>query len=221
MTVVSSIKEFMMSELEPTIFIVDGDGEARNSLRRLLESVRWRTETFATASAFLDRYNSEMPGCLILEVRLRDLSGVELHRRLRRDGSRTPVIFLTQYADVATAVDAMRQGAFHFLQKPVREQYFLDQVQAAVAKDLRERTENARRQAAYARLERLSSRERRILAEILAGRTNKQAACRLGVTVKTIEFHRANIMKKSGVDSLAELIYLVFRSGWEPPKNCG
>ncbi|HQG49070.1 MAG TPA: hypothetical protein PK373_08275, partial [Sedimentisphaerales bacterium] len=79
MTVVSSIKEFMMSELEPTIFIVDGDGEARNSLRRLLESVRWRTETFATASAFLDRYNSEMPGCLILEVRLRDLSGVELH----------------------------------------------------------------------------------------------------------------------------------------------
>jgi two-component system response regulator FixJ len=211
----------MMSELEPTIIIVDGDAEVRTSLRRLLESVRLRVEAFATAPAFLDRYNPRTPGCLILEVRLRDLSGVELHRRLRRDGSRTPVIFLTEYADVTTAVDAIRQGAFHFLQKPVNEQYFLDQVHAAVAKDLQDRTEDAKRRAACARFERLSPREWDILAEILAGRTNKEAARRFGVTVKTIEFHRANVMKKAGVDSLAELVCLLLRSGWKPANNRG
>ncbi|MEN6337921.1 MAG: response regulator [Phycisphaerales bacterium] len=202
-----------MSELEPTVFIVDHDVEVQGALRRLLESVRLRVETFATAAAFLEKHGSSRCGCVILEMRLQDMSGVELQRRLRREGCRIPMIFVTDHGDVPTAVQTMREGAFHFLQKPVNEQYLLDQVHAAIERDLADRREEAERRAAGARFGDLSTRERDVLAEIVAGKTNKQMAQQFGVTVKTVEFHRANIMKKVGVDSLVELVCLLLKSG--------
>jgi len=217
----SGVKEHRMSELEPTIFIIDGDAEVRQVLRRLLESVRLRVETCMTTQAFLEKYVSSKPGCVILEVRLPDMSGVELHRRLRRDGNRIPMIFLTEHGDIPTAVGTMREGAFDFLQKPANEQYLLDQVQAAIAQDVRNCRKDAERRAAGARFEGLSARERDVLAEIVAGKTNKQMAHRFGIAVKTVEFHRANIMKKAGVDSLVELVCLLLRSGWKPTGDCG
>jgi len=215
-----------MNELEPTIFVVDHDVEVQGALRRLLESVRLCVEIYATATAFLEEYAPSRCGCVILEVRLQDMSGVELQRRLQREGCRIPMIFVTGHGDVPTAVQIMREGAFHFLQKPVNEQYLLDQVHAAIEKDLRDRREEAERRAAGARFHRLSSRERDVLAEIVAGKTNKQMAQQFGVTVKTVEFHRANIMKKVGADSLVELVCLLLQGGGGPrgtvvnPREC-
>lgn len=205
-----------MSELEPTVFIVDDDIEIQQALTRLLGSMRLHVETFSTARMFLDRYDPSRPGCLILEVRIRDMSGVELCRSLRRKESRIPAIFLTSYGDVAVAVQAMREGAFHFLEKPFNEQYMLDQVQAAIAQDLRNRQEEKNRLAAVVRFESLSARERDVLKEIVAGKTNKQMADHLHVTIKTVEFHRANIMRKVRARSVVELVCLLLKSGWNP-----
>lgn len=205
-----------MNELEPTVFVVDHDVEVQGALRRLLESVRLRVETYANATTFLEKYVSSRCGCVILEVRLQDMSGVELQRRLCREGRRIPIIFVTEHGDVPTAAQTMREGAFHFLQKPVNEQYLLDQVHAAIEKDLMDRREEAEHRAAIARFGGLSSRERDVLAEIVAGKTNKQMAQQFGVTVKTVEFHRANIMKKVGVDSLVELVCLLLKGGGGP-----
>jgi FixJ family two-component response regulator len=210
-----------MEKLGPTVFVIDGDAEVREMLRRLMESVRLHVETYATANAFVQRYDRCRPGCLILEVRLQDVSGVELHRRLRRGGNRIPVIFLTEHGDIPTAVQTMREGAFDFLQKPVNEQYLLDQVQVAILQDLRNRREDAERQAARARFDGLSDRERDVLAEIVAGKTNRQMAQRFGIAVKTVEYHRANIMEKVGVGSLVELVCLLLTSGWKPAGDCG
>ena len=205
-----------MSELEPTVFIVDGDTEVQQVLTRLLASVRLRVETFSTARAFLDRYDPSQAGCLILEVRIRDMSGIELCRSLRRKGLTIPIIFLTAHGDVPMAVQAMREGAFHFLEKPFNEQYLLDQTQAAVTLDLRNRRQERDRQAAIIHFESLSAREREVLQDIVAGQTNKQMAHHFGVAIKTVEFHRANVMKKIGARSVVELVCLLLKSGWNP-----
>ena len=204
-----------MGELEPTAFVVDGDMQVHRSVRRLMESVRLRVETYATTQAFFEARDPARPGCLILEVRMRGMSGIDLFHRLRAEGDRIPVIFLTQHGDVPMAVEAMREGAFHFLQKPFNEQYLLDQTHAAIAQDLRRRREEAERRSASARFESLSAREQEILSEVIAGRTNKTMARQFGVTVKTVEFHRSNIMKKVGAENVAELVCLLLRSGWD------
>ncbi|MEN6576336.1 MAG: response regulator [Phycisphaerales bacterium] len=204
-----------MSELEPTVFIVDSDVEVHREVRRLMESVRLRVETYVTTQAFAERHDPTRPGCLILEVRMIGMSGIELFRRVRKEGNPIPVIFLTEHGDIPMAVQAMREGAFHFLQKPFNAQYLLDQTQAAIARDLRYRREELERQAMIARFENLSAREQEILVQIMAGKTNKAMARQFGVAIKTVEFHRANIMKKAGVENVAELACLLLRSGWD------
>lgn len=203
-----------MSELEPTVFIVDEDTDVQQRLRRILESVRVRVETYSTVGGFMERYDPSRPGCLILEVRMRDMSGMELHRRLRREGNRIPVIFITEHGDLPTAVQAMREGAFHFLEKPFNEQYILDQAQAALAHDCRERRKDAERCALIARFESLSHREQEVLLAVAGGRTNKAMARQFGIALKTVEFHRANVMKKVGAESVVDLVHLLLKSGW-------
>lgn len=204
-----------MPDVEPTVFVVDEDAEVQRRIRGQMESVRLRVEGYTTTGEFAEKHDPSRPGCLILEVRMRGMSGMNLYRRLRREGNRIPVIFLTKHGDVPMAVEAMREGAFHFLEKPFNDQYLLDQVHAAIAQDRRTRREEAEHRAAAARFESLSAREKDVLAEVLAGRTNKAIARRLGVTIKTVEFHRSNIMEKAGVESVAELIYLLVKSGWD------
>jgi FixJ family two-component response regulator len=201
--------------LEPTVFIVDHDMETQRALRRLLESVRLHVETCATTQEFADHHDPSRPGCLILEVRMRGMSGLELFRRLRKEGSQIPVIFYTEHGDVPMAVQVMREGAFHFLEKSCSEQYLLDQTHAAIAWDLRRRRDECERLAASARFDELSTREREVLTEIIAGKTNKQMAYQFGIAVKTVEFHRANIMRKVGAESMVRLVYLLSKSGWE------
>ena len=204
-----------MGKWEPTVFVVDSDVEVQRVVRRLMESVRLRVETYATTQAFVEKHDPSRPGCLILEVRMRGMSGIELFRRLRREGNRIPVIFLTEHGDVPMAVEVIREGAFHFLQKPFNDQYLLDETQAAIARDLRDRREEAERKAAVTRFENLSAREHEILAQIIAGKTNKAMAQQLGITIKTVEFHRANLMKKVRVENVAELVCLLLKSGWD------
>lgn len=204
-----------MGEPEPTVFILDEDIQVQRILRGLMESVRLRSEFYTTTQAFMEKHDPSRPGCLIVEVRVRDMSGIELYRRLRREGDKIPVIFLTKHGDISMAVQAMREGAFHFLQKPCNDQYLLDQTHAAIALDLERRREDAERRMAKARFEGLSARECDVLMEIIAGKTNKEMARRFGVVVKTVEFHRANIMKKVGIETVPELVRLLFKSGWD------
>jgi FixJ family two-component response regulator len=208
-------KETMMSESEPTVFIVDGDKEVQGALRRLVESVRLCVETYSETQAFVSRHDPSRPGCLILEVRLRGMSGIELFRWVRRRENHIPVIFLTEHGDIPMAVQAIREGAFHFLQKPFNEQYLLDQIHAAIALDLQSRRAQEERRALVSRFENLSAREQEVLARIVAGKTNKAMAHQFGVAIKTVEFHRANIMRKVGVENVAELVCLLLRSGWD------
>jgi FixJ family two-component response regulator len=140
---------------------------------------------------------------------------MSLYRRLRKKGSRIPVIFLTARADVPTAVQAMREGAFHFLVKPVGDQYLLDQVREAIALDRQDRRRAAENKAIAARFAGLSAREREVLTQIVAGQRSKAAASHLGITTKTVEFHRANIMRKVGAATVEELVHLLLRSGWQ------
>jgi FixJ family two-component response regulator len=208
-------KETMMSESEPTVFVVDGDKEVQERLRRLGQSIRLPVENHSDAQAFIERHDPARPGCLILEVRLRGMSGIELFRWVRDRGNRIPVIFLTEYGDIPIAVQAIREGAFHFLQKPGNDQYLLDQIQAALAWDLESRRTQEERRALACRFENLSVREQEVLARIVAGTTNKAIAHQFGVGIKTVEFHRANIMRKVGAENVADLIGLLFRSGRE------
>lgn len=206
-----------MNDATPTVFVVDKDVAILEMVRRLLTSVQLPVETCTTTEEFAERHDPRRPGCLILEVRMPGMGGMDLFRQLRREDNRIPVIFLTEHGDVATAVQAMREGAFYFLQKPVREQHLLDQVQQAIALDLRERREEAERQAVRAQLDHLSAREWEVLTEIFAGRTNREIAQQFGLAVKTVEFHRANVMKKVGVDSVVELVRLLLKIGRDRP----
>ncbi|HSW02450.1 MAG TPA: response regulator [Sedimentisphaerales bacterium] len=204
-----------MKDAAPTVFIVGKDRTVLEGLRPLLAPRRLRVEAYATAQEFEQAHDPHRPGCLILDMRLPGASGMEVYRRLRAIGCKIPVILLTEQADVPQAVQAVREGVFHFLLKPVGAQYLGDQVQKAIALDLRNRRQAAENNAIAARFAGLSTREREVLAAILAGDSNKAMAAHLGIAITTVRFHRANIMKKIGARSVAELVCLLLRSGWQ------
>ncbi len=184
------------------------------NIESLMQSVRLRVEIYLCAEDFFRNYDCARPGCLILGVRMPHVSGPEVYRQLRREGNDIPVIFLTQHGDVATAVTAMREGAFDFLQKPCSEQYLVDRVQAAIAQNRESWQRNAEQRAIAARLQALSPRERDVVNHVMDGRTSKSIARELGVSLKTVDFHRANIMRKAGVQTVAALVHLVIRGGY-------
>ena len=191
---------------EPVVFVVDDDEAMRQSLRWLIGSVGLRVETFASASEFLETYDPRQPGCLVLDVRMQGMSGLELQERLNEQGEAMPVIIITGFADVPMAVRAMKGGAIEFLQKPFNDQVLLDHVQKAIVRDLQRRRQRAAHQQVIARLETLTRREREVLDHVVEGRSSKQIAEKLGVSFKTVEAHRAKIMKKMHARGIPHLI---------------
>ena len=203
-----------MKEQKRTVLILHDDASMVREYRDLMASVQLSVETHVGIHSLLANLDSLRMGCLILDVRMREMSGIELCRRLRNTGVVLPVIFVTAYGDVPTAVKAMQEGAFDFLQRPFREQYLLDRVHAALDKDRRDRDRMTERNEAAARFEALSVKERQVVDLIISGRTSKAMARELGIGLKTVDFHRANIMRKVGVETVGELVCLLFKGGY-------
>ena len=191
---------------ETTVYVVDDDEAVRRFLRGLIRSVGLKVETFATAREFLDAYQAGSPGCLLLDIRMPGMSGLELQAELRRRKLDLPVIVLTGHGDVKVAVHAMKAGAVDFIEKPFNNEFLLQAIQKAVADSLRFGSGRVRRQEIAQRLEALTSRERQVLDIVVAGETNKGVARRLGISEKTVEIHRAKVMEKMHAKSLAELV---------------
>lgn len=203
-----------MRDQKRTVFVLHDDVELVEELCTLMASVHLPVETHGGIDSLSASLDSSRLGCLILGVRMREMSGIEFCRRLRAAGIALPVIFVTAYGDVPTAVKAMQEGAFDFLQRPFSEQYLLDRVHAALEKDCQDRSRMAEREAAAARFEALSAKERQVVDLIVSGRTSKVMARELGIGLKTVDFHRANIMRKVGAETVGELVCLLFKGGY-------
>jgi FixJ family two-component response regulator len=193
----------------PVICIVDDDETMRSWLKLVLQSAGYEVAEYATASDFLDAYRFERPGCLVLDVRMPGIGGMELQDRLNARGAIVPVIFISGSADVPTAVEAVRQGAFDFLQKPVREQALITCVQEALERDAGNRSQLRELQELRSRVESLTQREHEVLLLITRGLANKVIASDLGLSQRTVELHRARVMEKMQAQSLAQLVRMM------------
>jgi two-component system response regulator FixJ len=193
---------------EPTVFVVDDEPIIRVSLQRLIESVSLRVETFAAAAEFLDAYQPGRPGCVVLDVRMPGISGLDLQDRMTERGIDIPVIFITAYGDVPMAVRALKAGAVDFLQKPFNNQTLLDCVQEAIEQDAKTRRERVRHDDIATLFAGLTPREHEVMGLVVAGKPNREIATDLGLSAKTVEVHRAHVMSKLRVDSLADLVRL-------------
>jgi len=190
----------------PVVFVVDDDRDVREGLKTLLESVGLRAQVFASTTEFLQSKRVEDVSCLILDVRLPGLSGLDFQSELSREQIAIPIIFITGYGDIPMTVKAMKAGAVEFLTKPVREQDLLDAVRVALNRDRARRADNERLRDFRARYEALSPREREIMTLVCTGLMNKQVAAKMGVSEVTVKVHRHNLMKKMGVKSLVALV---------------
>ncbi len=193
----------------PTVFVVDDDEAMRESLRWLIESIGLAVETWPSGEAFLQAYDENRPGCVVLDVRMPGLSGLAVQERLEQKGSTLPVILLSGHGDVSVAVQGLKHGAVDFLQKPFADQALLDCIQQAIQRDAKNREKKSQRLEFAKRLARLTRREKEVLERMVAGKANKVIAAELKRSEKTVEFHRAKVMSKMQVDSLAELVRLV------------
>lgn len=206
-----------MTQSEPTVFVVDDDPAVLRGLRLLMKSVKLNVETYLSAQEFLDDYDPAQPGCLLLDLRMPGISGLELQEILRTRSIPIPIIIITGYGEVPAAVQAMRKGAVDFLEKPFNDQVLLDHVQKAIAEDAQIRQQRAEQEAVLARLALLTPREREVMDLVIAGKSNKVIASQLGISPKTVEFHRSHIMKKMKADSVAGLVALVISAAKEQP----
>jgi two-component system, LuxR family, response regulator FixJ len=202
-----------MKECAPVVFIVDDDEAVRSSLRLLLKSVGLVPSALGSAREFLDKYDPAQHGCLVLDVRMPEMSGLELQEQLNLKGAVLPVIFITGHGDVPMAVEAMQAGAFDFLQKPFRDQDLIDRIQRALDKDRTNRAALNERTLIGERLQSLTPREREVLALVTSGKANKIMAADLGVSQRTVEIHRARVMEKMSAASLAQLVRMVMDLG--------
>jgi two-component system, LuxR family, response regulator FixJ len=200
-------------EPDNTVFLVDDDAEVRQSLGRLLASVNLPCRSFGNAKEFLDTYQPAWPGCLVLDVRMPGMSGIELQKHLIAKGVAIPIIIITGHGDIPMAVDALQRGAVSFLEKPVRPQQLLDQIYQALARDVQRRQIDKKQDALSAQIKLLSAREREVLDGVVAGKSTKEIAAVLGLSPKTIDFHRAKIMEKMQADSVASLVRMVLSIG--------
>ena len=191
------------------VFIVDDDEAVRSSVRFLIRSVGLQAQVYRSAQDFLAGYDPRHPGCLLLDVRMPGMNGLELQQELNRRGATIPVVFISGHGDVPMAVEAMQQGAFDFLQKPFRDQDLLDRVQRALTRDTESRSRLAARAEIQARLATLTPRETEVLQLITRGKANKVVGAELGVSQRTVEIHRAHVMEKMNASSLAELVRMV------------
>ena len=209
----------MSGEIQrPRVYIVDGDESARRAYRQLLQSLSYVIDDFANGTSFLSGADLESAGCVVLDSQLGDMSGVELHDRLRAISSPLSVVFVCSSGDVPSAVACMRSGASHYLLKPIREQQLLDIVNRALRKSSLEAEQALVRRAVTAHLARLTPRERQVLMQLVDGVQYERVSSSLGITKRTVEAHRRRIMEKMGARTLPQLLLQLARVGW-PPKS--
>lgn len=198
-----------MKTLPPTVFIVDDDSGVRSSIRILLKSIGINAIPFPSAQDFLQSYKIEQPGCLVLDIRMPGMSGLELQQELNKRGAVIPVIFITGHGDIPMAVEAMRHGAFDFVQKPFRDQELIDRVQQALVRDAENRKDLQTHTRTKEQLAALTPRERQVLDLMIAGHANKVMAHDMDLSQRTVEIHRAHVMDKMQARSLAHLVRMV------------
>ena len=201
-----------MTDGVPTVFVVDDDPGVGDSIRLLLRSVGLPSKIYLSANEFLAAYNHEQPGCLVLDVRMPGMSGLDLQARLQEMDSALPIIFVTAHGDVPMAVNAVKAGAVDFIQKPFRDQELLDKIQEAMEADARIRAQRMDLAEIRGRLETLTPRETEVLGLVVAGKPNKNIARTLGISQRTVEIHRARVMEKMQVRSVSLLVQLVMKA---------
>ncbi len=198
-----------MNERDAVLFVVDDDDAMRRSLAYLFDSAGWRVASFESAHDFLDRYDGHVPGCLVLDVRMPLMSGLELQQTLKDHGVHLPIIFLTGHGDLAMAVQAMKSGACDFIEKPCKDQVLLDAVTRAVQRSIEDSRISTQTRTAQTALATLTTREREVAELMAAGKPNKIIARELAISDKTVQVHRHNTMEKLGVHSAAEIAHLL------------
>lgn len=208
-----------MSEQQPVVFVIDDDRSVREALESLLRSVGLKVQVFATTQDFLQSARPDAPGCLVLDVRLPGLSGLDFQRELAKTDGALPIIFITGHGDIPMTVRAIKAGAIEFLTKPFRDQELLDAVQLGIERDRARRGDAAAISVLKDRLGTLTTREREILQLVVTGRPNKQLAAELGLSEITVKVHRASVLRKMQAKSLAELVRMVDRLGLGAEKT--
>jgi len=196
---------------EPRVHIVDDDEAMRDSLKWLLESRGLKVELYPSAEAFLRAFNNGFCGCLVLDVRMPGMNGLDLYEQLQARASTLPVIFITGHGDVPMAVSALKKGAADFIEKPFNNQDMLGLIESCLKQDRAAAARRAESASVAQRLESLTQREREVLGLIVAGKLNKQIADDLGISIKTVEVHRSRVMEKMGANSVAELVQLALK----------
>jgi FixJ family two-component response regulator len=202
-----------MTEPDTIVFVVDDDPSIRNALQGLIQSVGLRVKTFGSAQEFLSSQLPDSPACLVLDVRLPGLSGLDLQRELSKAGIELPIIFITGYADIPMSVWAMKAGAVEFLTKPFRNQELLDAIRQAIERDRTRRQERAEMEDLERRLDSLTPRQRQVMGFVVAGLVNKQIAAELGTSEVTIKVHRGQLMRKMRARSLPDLVRMAGKLG--------
>ena len=188
------------------IAVVDDDDSVRQGLERLIRSLGWHAETFASAQEFMARRWADPPSCLVLDLQLPGLSGLDLQKQMAEIGLNTPIVFLTGHGNIPSSVQAMKAGAIEFLTKPFDEQDLLRAIQEAIERDRHTREEHAETRDLRRRYALLTAREQEVMVQVISGRLNKQIAAEMSITEDTVKFHRGHIMRKMEADSLADLV---------------
>jgi FixJ family two-component response regulator len=208
-----------MTDKPTRLFVIDDDDSVRRSLKNLLQSLNYDVETFASAEQFLARKPFRGIGCIILDVRMPGLSGIDLQERLIQTEHPLPIVFITGHGDLPMGVDAMKKGAVDFLPKPFDDEQLITAVELALEKERKARAEFDRMQSFRKRLDRLSPREYEVFCQVITGRLNKQIAAALNIAEQTVKIHRGRVMQKLKVDSLAELVRLAENAGISMPEE--
>ena len=202
-----------MIEPKPTVFVIDDDAAIRDALQSLISSMKLHVELFGSAAEFLQRERPDVPSCLVLDVRLPGISGLDFQRKLTEANRSIPVIFITGHGDIPMSVRAMKAGAVEFLTKPFRDQDLLDAIHLALERDRARRQQESEMIVMRERFESLTPREQEVLPLVVSGRLNKQIAAELGTSEITVKVHRASVMRKMQADSLPDLVKMAVRLG--------
>ncbi|HYU45346.1 MAG TPA: response regulator transcription factor [Terriglobales bacterium] len=208
-----------MTEAKPIVFVVDDDASVREALKSLIRSVGLQVELFESAQEFLHRKQPDGPSCLVLDIRLPGISGLDFQRKLAEGNIPIPIVFITGHGDIPMSVRAMKAGAVEFLTKPFRDQDLLDAIQVALERDRARRQQEAEIATLQERFDSLTPREREVLPRVVSGLLNKQIAAEMGTSETTVKVHRGQLMRKMGADSLPELVRMAERMGIPTPRR--